>query len=155
MSDETIYPRLADLLADVAALRAERDEALALLQDAPSHADMDATMFEINVLAGQMGRLEAAVAALRAERDALQSKLDSMAVYSHETVRGAVQWRDERIAELERERDRLREALDSCIALAEAFAGIGRGWDQTSHLLDKLREITVARAAAGAGEGKE
>lgn len=64
MTIDTRYPRVADSLADVAALRQERDEALALLADAPTHADMDAAMFEINVLSQKRDRLVEAARAL-------------------------------------------------------------------------------------------
>lgn len=58
---DTRYPRAADSLADVARLRAERNEALALLADAPDHADMDAAVFDNNNLRAENARLRAAL----------------------------------------------------------------------------------------------
>lgn len=90
--------------------------------------------------------LLADVAALRQERDELQSKLDSMAVYSHETVRGAVQWRDDRIAELEAALRGMVRLVDS--DLTERVAD---SMDTDRPLIAiTLRELAAAARAAAA-----
>lgn len=79
-------------------LRSERDEALAVIEDNPDHADLDAAAFELNMANGRVTELEAEV-----------ERLDGVIACKDRALEGFLDMRNEAQAEAKRQTEQRHE----------------------------------------------
>jgi hypothetical protein len=75
----------------------------------------------------------------------LQAKIDTMRTYSHETVRGEVDWRDQRIAALEAENADLRKCIDGVAEINRTAAEeVRQVRDENAALKAAVQRLSVS-----------